>query len=87
MDLDKTESPLAVQIQTEKIRFAQFLHQQQVPTIVSPACDYDWYLQTTKHIICYCYLRSQRRLILEEVGTTDYKTSVVMPKSLKAVTA
>lgn len=59
-NLAKAESVLAVQIRTEKIRFAQFLNRQRVPVVTSPACDCGWHTQTAKRIIRYCNLRPHR---------------------------
>ena len=85
--LAKAESSLAAQIRTEKIGFAQFLHQQRVPAVTSPACECGWHSQTAKHIIRHCSLRSNRQRMLEEAGTTDYGKAVSTSKGLKAVTA
>lgn len=59
-DLVKAENALAVQIRTEKIGFAQFLHRRRVPTVTSPAYDYGWHSQTAKHVIRHCSLRPNR---------------------------
>ena len=72
----KAESWVVVQIRTEKIGFAQFLHRQRVPAASSPACDCRWHSQTAKHIIRYCTLRPHRRRTLEEAGirpTSDHR--------------
>lgn len=84
--LAKAESALATQIRTEKIGFAQFLHQSRVPTVDSPACDCGWHSQTAKHVIMYCRLRPHRRRVLEEAGTTDYRRLISTPKGLRVVT-
>ena len=86
-NLAKAESSLAVQIRTEKIGFAQFLHRQRVPAVTSPACDCGWHSQTAKHIVRYCSLRPHRQRMLEEAGTMDYRKIVSTPKGLKAVTS
>lgn len=83
-DLAKAESALAVQVRTEKIGFAKFLHQQHVPSAISLACDCGWNSQTAKHIIRHCSLRPHRRRMLEEAGTA---TLVTTPNGLKIVTA
>ena len=82
-NLAKAESSLAVQIRTEKIGFAQFLHRLRVPAVTSPSCDCGWHSQTTKHIVWYCNLRPHRQRMLEEAGTTDYTKAVSTPKGLR----
>ena len=84
--LAKAESSLAVQIRTEKMGFAQFLHQR-VPAVMSPACECGWHSHTAKHIIRYCSLRPNRQRMLEEAGTTHYGKAASASKGLKAVTA
>lgn len=76
-NLAKAESSLAVQIGTEKIGFAQFLHRQHVPAVTSPACDCGWHSQTAKHVIRHCNIRPYRRRMLD---TTDYRSLVTTPK-------
>ena len=63
-NLAKAESSLAVQVRTEKIGFAQFLHRLRVLAVTSPACDCGWHSQTAKHIAWYCHLRPHRQWIL-----------------------
>lgn len=86
-NLAKAESSLAVQTHKEKTGFAQFLYRQRVPAVASPACDCAWDSQTAKHIIRHCSPRPHRRRMLEEAGTTDYRTLIATPKCLKAITA
>lgn len=52
--LARAESSLATQIRTEKVGFADFLHQQRVPMVTSPACPYGWHRQIAKHVIMFC---------------------------------
>ena len=59
-NLAEAESSLAVQIHTEKIGFAKFLHQQRGPSSTLPAYDCGWSSQTAKHIIRHCSLRPHK---------------------------
>ena len=52
--LRKAESPLAIQLRTEKVGFAAFLHVRGVPNVFSPACKCGWRKEDPK--VCYCVL-------------------------------
>ena len=52
--LRKAESSLAIQLRTEKIGFAAFLHARKVPHIISLACQCGWRRQNPKHVIVFC---------------------------------
>lgn len=72
---------------TKKICFAQFLHHRHVPFTTSPAYDCGRNSQIAKHVIRHCRLRPRRQRMLEDAGTTDYRTLMTTLKSFKAVTA
>ena len=85
-DLAKAESALAVQIRSEKMGFAKFLHTRRVPGVTSPACDCGWHSQTANHIIRWCPLRNDRNRLLANAETEDYRVLITTPKGLKLTT-
>ena len=85
-DLVKAESALAVQIRSEKIGFAKFLHTRRVPGVTSPECDCGWHSQTANHIIRWCPLRNDRDRLLANAETEDYRVLTTTSKGLKLTT-
>ena len=73
--LRKAETSLAVQLQSEKVGFAAFLHARRVPDVVSPACQCGWRRQNPKHIITvFCPNHAlNRRSLYEAAGTDRYR--------------
>ena len=49
--LRKAESLLAIQLRTEKVGFAAFLHARRVPDVVTPACRCGWRREDRKHVL------------------------------------
>ena len=49
--LRKAESSLAIQLRTEKVGFAAFLHTHRVPGVIPPACRCGWRKEDPKHVI------------------------------------
>lgn len=85
--LRKAESSLAIQLRTEKIGFAAFLHTCRVPDIVSLACQCGWRREDPIHVIIFCPNRGRsRRDLYEAAGTSRYKEIMSTGKGLRAVT-
>ena len=83
--LRKAESSLATHIRTERIGLNAYLSTRKVPGFDSPACRCGWAYQTAKHIIMHCSeWVVQRRRMLKEVDTQDYRKVVSTAKGLKA---
>ena len=84
--LRKAESSLAVQLRTEKVGFAAFLHARRVPDVVSPACQCGWRRQDPKHIIIFCPNHAlNRRSLYEAAGTGRYREIMSTRKGLRAL--
>lgn len=76
--LRKAENFLAIQLRTEKIGVAAFLHARKVPNLIS---------QDPKHVIMFCpnHAHSRRRLY-EAAETNQYQEILSTGKGLRAVT-
>ena len=84
--LRKAESSVAVQLRTEKVGFAAFLHERKVPGVLSPACGCGWRRQDPKHIIIFCPNHAAtRNRLYEEAGTRHYKEILATKRGLRAV--
>ena len=84
--LRKAESSLAIQLRTEKVGFAAFLHARRVPGVISPACRCGWRKEDPKHVIMFCPDRAQHRYRLyEAAGTNRYEQLMSTGKGLRAV--
>ena len=84
--LRKAESSVAIQLRTEKVGFAAFLHARRVPDVVSPACQCGWRQQDPKHIIIFCPNHAHnRRSLYEAAGTSRYQELMSTGKGLRAV--
>ena len=85
--LRKAESSLAIQLRTEKVGFAAFLHARRVPGVISPACRCGWQKEDPKHVIIFCPDRAHhRRRLYEAAGTNRYERMMSTGKGLRAVT-
>ena len=84
--LAKAESALAIQIRSEKIGLAAFLHRHRVPDVSSPNCSCGWHKQTTKHVIMFCNLNDYRKTLLNTIGTNNYRLITESSKAMKLVT-
>ena len=52
--LRKVEILLAIQLRTEKVGFAAFLHVERVLDVLSTACWCSWQRQDPKHVVVFC---------------------------------
>jgi hypothetical protein len=61
--LKKIENSLTIQIRIEKIDFASFLHRRKILDVKSICCRCDWSNQTIKHVIIFCSLMNDRKIV------------------------
>ena len=81
----KAESSLAIQLRTERIGFAAFLHTPRVLDIVSPACQCGWRREDPKHHVIFCPTRGpNRRSLYEAAVTSRYEERTTSAKELRA---
>ena len=84
--LRKAESSLAIQLRTEKVGFAAFLHARRVPDVISPACQCSWRRQDPKHVVMFCPNHaSTRHRLFREAGTQRYREILSTERGLRAV--
>ena len=84
--LRKAESSLAIQLRTEKVGFAAFLHARRVPGVITPASRCGWRKKNPKHVIIFCPDRAHHRCRLDEAaGTNRYEWMMSTGKGLRAV--
>lgn len=67
----KAERSLAIQLRTEKMGFATFLHACRVPDAVFPAYQYGWRDHHPKHIIMFRLNHTYNRRRLFKAVETD----------------
>ncbi len=86
--LQKLVTALAVQLQTGKNSFNDFLYQARVPSVLSPLCSCRFGHQTAKHIIIHCrnFMAATHALRDNQGPLPDYKQLVTTPTGLKKVT-
>ena len=85
--LRRAEGSLAIQLRTEKVGFAAFLHARRVPDVVSPACQCGWRRQDPKHVVIFFPEHTRnRRGLYESAGTDRYDEIMSTGKGLRAVT-
>ena len=77
---------MVIQLRTEKVGSAAFLHARHVPDVISPACQWRWRRQDPKHVIVFCphHARNRRRLF-EAAGTDRWQEVLSTGKGLRAV--
>jgi hypothetical protein len=83
--LKNIESSLTIQIRIEKIDFASFLHRRKILDVKSIFCRCDWSNQTTKHVIMFCSLMSDRNQLFKDVDINDYHVMTHSSKKLKTI--
>ncbi len=86
--LQKPETALAVQLQTEKNGFNAFLYQARAPSVLSPLCSCGLGHQTVKRIIIHCrnFVAARHALRDNQGRLPDYKQLAKTPTGLKKVT-
>ncbi len=83
--LRKAESSMAVQLRSEKIGLNDFLYRMKVPGIRNAECSCGWRKQTVKHILLFCpELAKERRELIEQVGTSDYRQILTQKHGIRA---
>ena len=83
--LRKAESSVATQIRSGKIGFNAFLHRARVPGVLNSRCHCGWARQDAKHIILFCpEYASQRRQLIQETQTNDFRILMTEAKGIRA---
>ncbi len=76
---------MAVQLRSEKIGLNDFLYRMKVPGIRNAECSCGWRKQTVKHILLFCpELAKERRELIEQVGTSDYRQILTQKHGIRA---
>jgi hypothetical protein len=74
--LHKAESSVLIQARTEKIGFAQFLRQRQVPGVTTDQCSCNTGIETVQHVVEYCIREMERRDEIrrrDAIGSLDFR--------------
>lgn len=76
---------MATQIRSGKIGFNAFLHRARVPGVLNSRCHCGWARQDAKHIILFCpEYASQRRQLIQETQTNDFRILMTEAKGIRA---
>ena len=87
-DLRRAESSVLIQARTECIGLNQFLYTRRVPGVDSPHCSCNVTPETTRHLVQYCSMYSNREtLYLSGTGQRqiDYRRLIGCPEGAKAL--
>jgi hypothetical protein len=86
-NLFKVESSLITQMRTNRIELAKYLFHRDVLIIVISACFCDWFRQTLKHVMLFCFNHSRtRENMLLVVETQNLRRLLNINKRVRVMT-